>query len=78
VDGKIHVEYILHPKLVMNPHSFRGLRKEVFPEYGWEETGWHHESWQWQGNWSMDGALLELRKLPTSQEQRQNGSKCHL
>jgi hypothetical protein len=36
----------------MSPHSLGVLGKEVFPEYGWEETSWHHESWQWQGNWS--------------------------
>jgi len=47
MDGKYH---ILYSTLVMSPHSSGVSGKAVFLEYGWEETGWHHISWPWQGN----------------------------
>jgi hypothetical protein len=67
VYGKIHVDYILQPKLVMSPHSSGISWKEVFPKYGWEETGFHHESWHMERELElMDGELLKIRKLSTS------------
>jgi hypothetical protein len=48
----------------MDPHSSKVSGKEVFPEYGWEEIGWHHESWKWKRNLElMNGALIKSRRL---------------